>query len=75
METTGTHLEALEKRVAEYGLKFGLGKVERPPHWSGYRVAPLQIEFWRDRPFRLHERLVFAREDPAAPWVNSRLFP
>jgi pyridoxamine 5'-phosphate oxidase len=66
---------ALEKRVAEFGLKFGLGRVERPAHWSGYRLTPLQIEFWRDRPFRLHERLVFARGDPSSPWVNSRLFP
>jgi pyridoxamine 5'-phosphate oxidase len=66
---------ALERRIAEYGLKFGLGKVPRPPHWTGYRVVPLAMEFWRDRPFRLHERLVFAREAPAAPWVTSRLFP
>ena len=64
---------ALEKRIAEVGLKFGLGKVPRPPHWSGYRVAPQVIEFWRDRPFRLHERLVFTRAGEG--WTTQRLFP
>ena len=64
---------AFEKRLAEYGLKFGLGPVPRPPHWSGYRLAPRSIEFWRDRPFRLHERLVFERADGG--WTVRRLFP
>ena len=64
---------ALEKRVAEVGLRFGLGKVTRPPHWSGYRVKPRTIEFWRDRPFRLHERLVFVRAEGG--WVAKRLYP
>jgi pyridoxamine 5'-phosphate oxidase len=69
---------ALEKRVAEFGLKFGLGKVPRPPHWSGWRVVPQTIEFWRDRPFRLHERLVFERapkEGGADGWTTHRLYP
>ena len=66
---------ALEKRVAEYGLKFGIGKVARPPHWSGYRIVPLTFEFWRDRPFRLHERLVFSRSGADQTWAPSRLFP
>jgi pyridoxamine 5'-phosphate oxidase len=64
---------ALEKKIAEHGLRFGLGKVPRPPHWSGFRVTPEVIEFWRDRPFRLHERLVFERV--AAGWTTRRLFP
>jgi pyridoxamine 5'-phosphate oxidase len=66
---------ALEKRIAELGLKFGLGEVPRPPHWSGYRVLPLAFEFWRDRPFRLHDRLRFRREDLAGGWIRERLFP
>jgi len=64
---------ALEKRVAQVGLRFGLGAVPRPPNWSGFRVIPATMEFWRDRPFRLHERLVFARAGDA--WTTSRLYP
>ncbi len=64
---------ALEKRVAEFGLKFGLSAPPRPPHWSGFRLVPSQIEFWRDRPFRLHERLRFVRGEDG--WTTSRLYP
>jgi pyridoxamine 5'-phosphate oxidase len=64
-----------EKEIAKYVLKYGLTKVPRPPYWSGFRVAPLQIEFWRDRPFRLHDRLVYARDNLEAPWQTERLYP
>jgi pyridoxamine 5'-phosphate oxidase len=65
----------LEKRAAEFALKFGLGPVPRPPHWTGFRVLPLGMEFWSDRPFRLHDRLVFTRTALEAPWGRSHLFP
>ncbi|MBO6538767.1 MAG: pyridoxamine 5'-phosphate oxidase [Rhizobiaceae bacterium] len=64
---------ALEKAVAEYTLKYGIGEVPRPPHWSGFRIMPSQIEFWHDRPFRLHERIVFTREGDG--WKKTRLYP
>ncbi|MEY4707912.1 MAG: Pyridoxamine 5-phosphate oxidase [Pseudomonadota bacterium] len=64
-----------EKRIAEYALKYGIGTVPRPPHWTGWRITPLRIEFWRDRPFRLHDRLVYNRASAADPWTTERLFP
>lgn len=68
-------LFALQRRVAEQAARFGLGAVTRPPHWSGFRIQPLQIEFWRDRPFRLHERVVFRRDAPDQGWEKGRLYP
>jgi pyridoxamine 5'-phosphate oxidase len=64
---------ALEKAVAEYTARFAIGTVPRPGHWSGFRIVPTAIEFWHDRPFRLHDRLVFTREDGA--WKKTRLYP
>ena len=66
---------ALEKAVAAYALKFALGKPPRPSHWSGFRVEPLAIEFWRAGRFRLHRRTLFARPAPAAAWAVTALFP
>lgn len=66
---------ALEKEVARFMAKFGVGEVPRPDHWSGFRVTPLEIEFWHNRPFRLHDRIVFRRGSPDDGWTKSRLFP
>lgn len=66
---------ALEKAVAVATARFGAGHIPRPPHWSGFRLVPLEIEFWQDRPFRLHDRVVFRRATAADPWTKSRLYP
>lgn len=66
---------ALEKEVARYTARFGFGEIPRPPHWSGFRLVPLSIEFWEARTFRLHDRLVFTRETPDASWETQRLYP
>jgi pyridoxamine 5'-phosphate oxidase len=66
---------ALEKRVAEFGLKFAVGEIPRPAFWSGFRIIPARIEFWRDMPFRLHERLVFLRDGEGAGWRTEMLYP
>jgi pyridoxamine 5'-phosphate oxidase len=78
----------LEKRVAEFTAKHAIGTIPRPPHWSGFRVLPRRIEFWHDRPFRLHDRVVFHRDGETGPgggagvntgidkgWTTERLFP
>ncbi len=66
---------AFEKAIAFYGAKYALGAVPRPPHWSGFRLMPYVIEFWQDRPFRLHDRVEFRRDAPGAAWVRTRLYP
>lgn len=66
---------ALEKAVAAKTAKFGIGEIPRPPHWSGYRLIPTEIEFWVNRPFRLHERLQYKREHAGVPWTKQHLYP
>jgi pyridoxamine 5'-phosphate oxidase len=65
----------LESRLAEAEARFPTDEVPRPPHWSGYRVVPRRFEFWREMPYRLHDRLIFARDSEVASWETSRLFP
>ncbi|WP_432284634.1 pyridoxamine 5'-phosphate oxidase [Aminobacter sp. BA135] len=65
---------ALEKAVAEYTARHVIGEIPRPPHWSGFRIVPSQIEFWHDRPFRLHDRVVFTRTADGG-WDKDRLYP
>jgi pyridoxamine 5'-phosphate oxidase len=65
---------ALEKAVAEYTARYAIGEIPRPKHWSGFRIMPETIEFWHDRPFRLHDRIVFGR-DGKGGWTKTRLYP
>jgi pyridoxamine 5'-phosphate oxidase len=66
---------AFEKAVARYTAKYVVGPVPRPPYWHGYRIVPEAIEFWHDRPFRLHDRIEFRREGPDGTWTKTRLYP
>ncbi len=66
---------ALEKAVAAVTVRYPVGDIPRPPYWSGFRLTPLEMEFWHDRPFRLHERVQFRRDAPGAAWTKQRLYP
>ena len=66
---------ALEAAVETYERRFGGGAVPRPDYWRGYRLDPVEIEFWHDRPSRLHERLQFRRLAPGRPWEKRLLYP
>ena len=67
--------ETLERRAAELAERYVGGEPPRPPHWGGYVVTPLAIEFWRDGADRLHDRRLFTRTGPDAPWESTRLYP
>jgi len=66
---------ALEEKISAVEARFEQGDIPRPDFWYGWRIEPLQIEFWRDRPFRLHDRLLFSRLDLNQSWTRGRLFP
>jgi len=66
---------ALEKEVAKYTARFGVGNIPRPDYWSGFRIMPLSIEFWSDGKFRLHDRIKYERAELDEEWQVSRLYP
>jgi pyridoxamine 5'-phosphate oxidase len=66
---------AFEKAVALQMARFAVGTIPRPPNWSGYRLRPQVIEFWQDRPYRLHDRIEFHRAEAGEPWRKTRLYP
>ncbi|MGE6740998.1 pyridoxamine 5'-phosphate oxidase [Allorhizobium pseudoryzae] len=66
---------ALEKAVAEYTARYAIGEIPRPPHWSGFRIEPQSIEFWHDRPFRLHDRVEFRHAEGGQGWSKTRMYP
>ncbi|MGV8936331.1 MAG: pyridoxamine 5'-phosphate oxidase [Allorhizobium sp.] len=66
---------ALEKAVAEYTARYVIGEIPRPPHWSGFRIKPVSIEFWQDGKFRLHDRMEFRRTSVNEPWTKVRMYP
>ena len=66
---------ALETAVARYTAKHLIGEIPRPAYWSGFRLAPTEIEFWHDRPFRLHDRMQFRRQHLGEAWEKTRLYP
>ena len=66
---------ALEKEVAKFAAKFGVSAIPRPEHWSGFRIVPTTIEFWKDGAFRLHDRMAFNRDEVGQSWLKTRLYP
>lgn len=64
-----------EAAYAEVNTQYPGEDIPRPPHWNGYRLTPTSIEFWHDRPFRMHDRIVFSRATPGDDWQKTRLYP
>ncbi|MDA9531308.1 pyridoxamine 5'-phosphate oxidase [Bradyrhizobium sp. CCBAU 25338] len=66
---------AFEQAIAKVATRYVIGEVPRPPGWSGWRITPLRIEFWHDRPFRLHDRIEFRRDAAGQKWSKTRMYP
>jgi pyridoxamine 5'-phosphate oxidase len=66
---------AFEQAIAKVAARYLVGDVPRPAGWSGWRITPHRVEFWHDRPFRLHDRIEFSRDTPEQPWTKTRLYP
>ncbi|KQS67813.1 pyridoxamine 5'-phosphate oxidase [Rhizobium sp. Leaf371] len=66
---------ALEKAVAEFTARHPIGEIARPAYWSGFRIRPVSIEFWKDGAFRLHDRIEFRRPETAGDWSKVRMYP
>ncbi|MDA9427033.1 MULTISPECIES: pyridoxamine 5'-phosphate oxidase [Bradyrhizobium] len=66
---------AFEQAIAKVAARYVIGEVPRPPGWSGWRITPSRIEFWHDRPFRLHDRIEFRRDAASQPWSKTRMYP
>ncbi|TCU78511.1 pyridoxamine 5'-phosphate oxidase [Bradyrhizobium sp. R2.2-H] len=66
---------AFEQAIAKVAARYVIGEVPRPPGWSGWRITPMRIEFWHDRPFRLHDRIEFRRDAAGQPWSKTRMYP
>ena len=64
-----------ENAVARVSAQYASGDIPRPAHWSGFRIVPLVMEFWHDRPFRLHDRVEYRRGAPGEAWSKTRLYP
>jgi pyridoxamine 5'-phosphate oxidase len=71
LASRAAYVERVEKLAAELGDR----PVPRPPHWSGFRLVPLRLEFWQEGAHRMHDRVEFVRPAPGAPWTRQRLYP